>query len=545
MKKVLFFLISLILLSNCGSVEKFNAIIEKPLTVEQQMEDVNYLEKKIKLIQPSLYKFISAEQFKFKFDSLRNTIKEPLKPNEFYFKISPLLASIRQGHSSMGQLVKKYPKKEAKRINKLGLGPLSQFDFIWKDEKLYVLKNKSKDSSIVLGTEIVSIENIEPKTIFKKYRNTYTSDGFNETFIPYAFSRRINSYMFYELGLRDSLHYTFKNKDSIYTKMIKRLPKDEAKNDKSKEVKKDTLKDTQKSKDTVVLSKEMKKKASIAKKEKEKAERKKKWHYGYNYTTKEFSKELTFTDIDSCTAVLKIRDFSRGNFKKSYAAIFKTLKDTDTKNLVIDLRNNPGGRLNDIHNLYSYLTTDSTYQLIEKAKINSRMSMFRANYLKGMPKLAYLITIPTYPIYAVPMYLKTSKDKDGQYYFMMKSSKQKPRNENYFDGKIYVLINGGSFSASCIISSKLKENKNITFVGEETGGTFNGTVAGRISSVQLPNSKLNSTLWIMDIAATHKTENDGRGIFPDQTIIPTIEDIISKKDPEMEWIKNDIKTKNK
>lgn len=544
MKKTLFFLVLIVLLSNCGSVEKFNALIEKPLTVEQQLEDINYLEKKIKLIQPSLYKFISAEQFKYKFDSLRNTIKEPLKPNEFYFKVSPLLASIRQGHSSMGQLVKKYPKKEAKKINKLGLGPLSQFDFIWKDEKLFVLKNKSKDSSIVLGTEIVSIENIDPKTIYKKYRNTYTSDGFNETFIPYAFSRRINTYMFYELGLKDSLNYTFKHKDSTYTKMIKRLPKEETKKpNNSKEIKKDSLKDTQKSKDTVVLSKEMKKKAKKEKIEKEKAERKKKWHYGYNYTTKEFSKELTFTDIDSCTAVLKIRDFSRGNYKKSYAEIFKTLKQTDTKNLVIDLRNNPGGRLNEIHNLYSYLATDSTYQLIEKAKINSRMSMFRANYLKGMPKLAYLITIPTYPLYAIPTYLKTSKDKDGQYYFMMKSSKPKPRNENYFDGKIYVLINGGSFSASCIISSKLKENKNVTFVGEETGGTFNGTVAGRISSIQLPNSKLNSILWIMDIAATHKTEKDGRGIFPDQTIIPTIDDIISKKDPELDWIKNDIKSK--
>jgi C-terminal processing protease CtpA/Prc len=41
--------------------------------------------------------------------------------------------------------------------------------------------------------------------------------------------------------------------------------------------------------------------------------------------------------------------------------------------------------------------------------------------------------------------------------------------------KIYVMINGGSFSASSLISSNLKTPK-VTFVGEETGGAFNGTV---------------------------------------------------------------------
>jgi C-terminal processing protease CtpA/Prc len=46
---------------------------------------------------------------------------------------------------------------------------------------------------------------------------------------------------------------------------------------------------------------------------------------------------------------------------------------------------------------------------------------------------------------------------------------------NAFKGKIYVMINGGSFSASSLISSNLKL-KRVTFVGEETGGAFNGTV---------------------------------------------------------------------
>ena len=35
---------------------------------------------------------------------------------------------------------------------------------------------------------------------------------------------------------------------------------------------------------------------------------------------------------------------------------------------------------------------------------------------------------------------------------------------------------------------------------------------------------------------------EGRGIFPDKEIIPTLEDRIKGNDPEMNWILNDIKS---
>ena len=537
MKKIIFYFSILIVLSNCASVEKHNALLETNLSVKQQKADIDYLEKKIYKIQPNLDEFISKEELRRKFDSVRNTINVPLKPNEFFFKVSPLLASIRQGHASMSPLVKKYSKKDTKELRKKGLAPVSQFEYKFMDDKLFVLKNKSKDSTIQEGTEVISIENITPQQIFTKYRKTFTSDGYNETFVPYAFTMRFSSYMYYELGRRDSLNFNFKFKDSVYNKLIKRLPDEKTKEN---TIKKDSI-STPKPKDSIVkkLTKEEKKLAKKKKKEEDEYN----YNYGYDKSKKEYTKTLRFTDIDSCTAIFKIRNFSRGGYKVAYREVFELLKKTDTKNLILDLRNNPGGRLNEIHELYSYLATDSTFQLIEESKVTSKTSLLKADYLSSMPKSLYLFSIPTYPIYASVLMIKTKKDENGGYRFRMKSSKEKPRNENYFKGKIYVLINGGSFSASCIISSKLKENKDVTFVGEETGGAFNGTVAGRTSSYELPNSKLPTRLWIMNIAATNKTEQKGRGIFPDVEIKPTIQDIISNNDPEVEWIINDIASK--
>lgn len=536
MKKISLLFFAAIIFINCSSVQKHNALLETNLSIDKQIEDLDYLEGKIKKIQPSLYQFISKEELRRKFDSVRKTINIPLKPNEFYFKVSPLLASIRQGHASMGQLTKKFTKKETKELKGKGkVGPISQFEYKWLEDKLYLTKNFSKDTTIQIGTEVVAIENVRPQELFAKYRKTYSSDGYNETFIPYAFSMRFGTYIFYELGLRDSLNFDLKSNDSNYTKLIKRLPKED-------EVLKKKTNDSipSKVKDSIVkkLTKEEIKLAKKKKKEKLKYE----YNYGYDKTKKEFSKTLTFTDIDSCTAIFKIKNFSKGGYKIAYDEIFELLRKTDTKNLVLDLRGNPGGRLNEIHDLYSYLTADSTFQLIEKPLVTSKTSLLQSDYLSVMPKALYVFTIPTYPIYASILMLKTKKDANGEYRFNMKSSKQKPHNANYFKGKMYVLINGGSFSAACIISSKLKENSDITFVGEETGGTFNGTVAGRTSSYKLPNSKLPTRLWIMDIAATNKTIEKGRGIHPDVKIAPTIEDIISNKDPEMEWIKQDIES---
>lgn len=531
MRKNLNFCISVFivfLFSNCTSVEKFNYKLSQPIAVDKLQKDINYTKRKLEKLYPNLYGYISKEKLNFKFDSISKVVTKPMTSKEFYFVISPIVASVRQGHMSMTQVSKRITKKEAKRLQKAGDGPLSQFVYEYQNDKLYVIKNKPKKEKIKIGTEVVSVNGILPQEIYKKYRNSITSDGFNTTFIRKYFAKRYVTYMTNEIGINDSLRFVLKQKDTIFTKTISR----------NKIVKKAIVKDE------IKINKEKDSITKIAKNPLEKAklklEKKRKNIYGYDLVNKEYVKSFKINAIDSTVGILKIKNFSDGRYKEAYAQIFDSIKQKNIQTLVIDIRDNPGGKVAEVVNLFSYLT-DKEYTLLKPAVVTSKTSLWKLGMFAKLPKLAYPIGAVFYPIYMGFSYFRTTKNDDGSYQYKLLGSKPKVANLNNFKGKIYVVINGGSFSASCILSSSLKSNTNVTFVGEETGGNYNGTVAGIMPVVKLPNSKIALRLGLMDIQTINQTEIKGRGIFPDKEIFQTIEDKITNKDPELEWILNDVK----
>ncbi|WP_395064452.1 S41 family peptidase [Flavobacterium sp.] len=509
------YILLILLFANCSSVEKYNENLGKPIAINKLIKDVDYVQHKLEKLHPSLYMYISKNELNGKFDSLRKSITKPLTSKQFFFVMSPIVASVRQGHMTLSPPFKRIGKQEQKRLAKLGTGPLSQFDFEWIYDKLYVVKNKSKDKGINLGAEVVSINKITPQEIHNKYRKTYTSDGFNTTYFSRGFSKRFSTYMTSEIGINDSLHYVFKQNDSLKNSVISRFKTEKKVN----KVAVTTIKVDAK---------------------KNKLEKKIKRIYGYDELSKTYSKNLNFIVQDSSVAVLKIKDFSKGKYYKAYAEIFEKLKQKKTKTLIIDLRNNPGGRVEEVVELYSYLT-DKEYTMLQPAIVTSKTSLWKLGLFSKIPTIAYPFAAAFYPFYMGFSTLRTKKDKNGIYTYSLVGTKKRSSKSNHFSGKIYVIINGGSFSAACLLSSSLKSNKEVTFVGEETGGGFNTTVAGLLPVVTLPNSKLPLRIGLMDIKTTNQTNVIGHGIYPDYEIKPSIQDKIEGLDTELDWIINAIK----
>jgi Peptidase family S41 len=507
MKKIITIILCSFLFIKCASVANHNAHLNDLISENDLKGDTDFIYKKMQQMHPKLDWYITKEKLDFKFDSLKKTINKPMTSYDFYKKISPIICEVRQGHMYVYPYSKLYTKKEAAIIKKKGEGPLSQFDFEVYYDKLYVVKNKSYDKSIKVGTEVVAINGIKSSVLLKEYSKYFTSDGYNTTLRDNFLGHRFSTVYTQHNGVKDSITYQFGFQDSSKKVIIKRK---------------------------IVDSTDIKNAKLILTKEQKKAKAKKKDIFGYDDAAKTYMRNLRFIEKDSSVAVMKINGFKNGDYKTFYKESFQKINNNNAKILIIDLRNNGGGRLNEISNLYSYLT-DVDYKFVDKAEVVSKTSLFKADYFKGGGLLSKALKVIAAPFYYSITYFAVKKDASGKYYSRMGYGDKKV-NKNPFRGKVYVLINGGSFSASSIISSNLKGSKRATFVGEETGGAYNGTVAGKMPTVEMPKSKIKVKIGLMSCDPFYKTDVVGHGIYPDKEILPTLEDRILDNDPEMNWV---------
>ena len=511
LKKIIF-LVFISILSSCVSVKKHNEKRETPVSAEKLKQDVDYAYNKLQKLHPNLYWYISKDSLDFKFDSLKTTISKPLKPNEFYQKLAPVIAKIREGHLRLYPFEKRLTKKEIRDLkNQKGL--LSRYNFVLDGDRVFVKDNTDKIPNMAVGTEILKIKDIPIKDLLEKYRPFVNSDGYNKTFLKYSLERRWPSFFTAEFGILDSVKVETKINNEVKTFYLNREK----------------------------ISKEEKKKEETANKKLTKSETGK--VKDYNILTKSYNRDLQFPTKDSTIAYMKIKTFSGTYSRKFYKQSFATLKKSPAKYLIIDIRDNLGGSLYEINNLYSYLVSDE-FKFINDIEVTSRSAMFQADYLANFPILVKPLAIIVYPFYLVGTALSTKKVNEKIYLrnngiFALKKPKK-----NNFKGKVYVLINGSSFSAASILPSTLKDEKRAFLVGEETGGANDGTVAGRYSTEKLKNSKLYLPIGLMLIQPNIKFTNTKKGVVPDKEIIPTLEEILQKKDVQLDWAMAEINKEN-
>lgn len=516
----------LVVLSSCKSVQKYNSKITSQHTVEDLRKDVDKVYSQLKKHHPKLYQYTSESVLDFKMDSLKKSINTPITSRAFYKKIAPVITNVRQGHVSVGSANRRFTKKEHKKLKKNKF-EFYDLDFEYLNNKLWIIHTRGKDSTII-GSEVVKIDNELITNLVKTYKTRFASDGFNKTLHNRAVGRYFSSLYYKDKGFVDSLKMTLRNKDSLFVKTLKRIPKK----------KKAAVNDSLKVKKIKKLTKEEISLAKIKSKQKKRDNRKR----GFTSKRKEYNRNFDFIGKDSTVAYMNLRSFTKNNYKRFYKESFKKIDSAKTTHLVLDLRDNGGGRIAEIDYLYSYLT-DKDYRFIEESEVNSRVPFLKFLMSNSNPITLKIIGGLFTPAIVLSNLLHTKK-KDGKLYYKFKQAKpRKPKDLN-FKGKMYVLINGNSFSASALISTHLKAEKRAIFVGEETGGAYNGCVAGIYKIYELPTSKLKIRMGLMQIEAPEKQLPDGYGIKPDIEIKPTIKDRLSNQDPELEWVLSDVYKKN-
>ena len=228
-----------------------------------------------------------------------------------------------------------------------------------------------------------------------------------------------------------------------------------------------------------------------------------------NYPQVTFGKKekdglLLEIDNESKTAVLTIRDFHadvlkkvyKQRFKKTINGYFDLIQANGVKNLILDIRNNQGGETRYAKILLSHLL-DSPFQLVEEYyKVNRSEAGDPTRRLK-----------------------KCSGPTQGAYQLR----------SDAFTGQLYVLVNGGSFSNSGIVSSALRHYGRGTFIGEETGGNPN-VLCGSVRYKTLPHTRIRVEIPTLQFVIRDKQNNSGHGVIPEHAIQPDVSDIVRHKD---------------
>lgn len=460
------------------------SLLTKKYGPNQLKQDATIMRDAIMRMHPVVGIYESRTYYDKLFNDYINSLTDSLTEKQFRIKTKQVIERLHCGHTDI-----MYSKNYLKTLKKAKFN-FPRYYLIPVEDKVYVLGglNRKQDTILKPGTIITKINGVPADSFYRFAQSLITIDGHIKESKKLYGQMGYSSYYLTLLNYPDTIKYEYVQNGK--TQVLKsasfnavNIP------DFSLRRKDDTL-----------------------------------------FTKYKRAKmRYRYMDEDKKTMHLNIQSFSHRKYTKAYRKIFKQLQKNKTENLIIDLRYNGGGSLGNSMLLMKYLLNEpvkqTSYTTIKKYPLKK--------YTKG--NVMFRFTRIYFKLFS-----KRRVNGDTTYFTM----KIKPRKKYHYNNKVYVLTNGGSFSASCLVSAYLKETDRATFIGRETGGTIEGCNAVITAYYKLPNTKAKVRVPTFRLLHDVYTKgNTGHGIIPDYETNYTFKDLFYKKDLEMEKVMELIKKK--
>jgi hypothetical protein len=480
-------------LAACRTGKLLPANVPTPLTktysVAQLQSDFRLMRRALEEAHPGLYRYHPCDSVSAWFDAAYRRLNRPMTEIEFRRAVEPAIDRLGCGHTDL------YASRAFTRYRKKN--PLRAFpvDITVLNNRIFVRANRSTDSTIRRGAEIMAIDGRPAETILADFFRYISSDGYNQTFKPYVLNAgSFGSYYALVYGI-DSTAQRFTFRDStgltrtlaFRTKPTKTPPR------------LDSL-----DKRNVPASKPRKR----PKPEK----------------TPNEERQLTFSDRDSSVAVMKVASFSgfgqRLFFKESFATLARQKR---IRTLIIDLRGNLGGNSGTSLKLASYVL-ENPFQAYTQVDAPVR----QVSFSRELGWKFWRFWIRNFFTHRTP---------EGTYRRRGVTRLIKPTRGG-FQGRVFLLINGGTFSAASIFASLVKHNAadRVTVIGRETGGGAYGCNAFTSPYLTAPETGVQLRLPLYKIVLAIPGPDQGRGVLPDVPVAYTLPAILSGQDLDIEKV---------
>lgn len=451
------------------------------LTAAQTQADFDLMRKALEEAHSGLYRYSSKAEMDRMFEAERAKLTGPLARTEFLPVLMETLAQIRCGHT--GLMPDESTQKE------LAGARMFPLRIAIEGRRLLVQSNDTPDDETIRpGMEITEINGQKSIDILNRILPRLAADGDIETGKRARLQRTFGQN--YWLFVEKTEEFTVKARDAAGPGVTSKLR---------------GVVDADRKKNSTANSLNAGLQAGIAKLQ---------WS----------SENLALRFLkDPEIAEIRIGGFGGSNFPHWMEETFRTLGEKGTRALIIDLRGNGGGADMLGAMLVSYLT-DKPFRYFDHIDVKTINPSFKehsdwsgneARLREGMtvnPAGGFLVTAKLHP--------GVGEQPPGKYPFR---------------GKVFVLIDGGTFSTAADFCAVTHHLKRATFIGEETGGGYYGNNSGMQTIVTLPNSKMRIRVPMYEYwNAVPGYEGKRRGTRPDHVVETKIANLLRGVDEQLE-----------
>ncbi len=465
------------------------------LKADDLQKDFEIMRKSYEQMHPGLYKYQSKQTIDAAFETCKKALSKDQTLAEAYLNLHKLTSSFKCGHAYPNFFNQEdFLKKEIfEQKNAL------PFHFKLIDDRMLVYR--SADSTLESGLEIKAINGVKVGKIIQTILPIVRADGSNDAkrrsllengkeyfcyfdvFYPMFFPLKKTTF---DLEIYD---FTTKKTNKIQVLAVNHAERDKAIKAKYKEA--------------------------------------------------EYQK-MSFTWLDTETAIMTIQDFNNYNGKTDYGKFYleslHEYQQKNGKNLIIDVRKNEGGNSTEMFKLVQYITEkpieyielQNTWQML---KIDSTLKPYVSN--SSWAKWWFNQSEKGYN--KTPMGQWKGKNAEKPQVFQP--------NKERFAGNVFLLSSATNSSATYMMVETFKKFKLATVVGQTTGGNQKGVTAGALFFMLLPNSKIEVDVPLIGTDLTVAQNLPDAGIEPDIFVKPSVEDTIKGVDTEMEVVKKLIQNK--